>query len=333
MSVQPTFSDLEFAGQRRKTKREEFLEQMDTFIPWDRWVSLIKPYYYPGEKGRKPRGIEIMLRMYLLQVLFNLSDEGCEDAILDSRAMQKFMHLDMMSEQVPDATTLLKFRRIIEKHGLGQAMLNELNVILSDAGVIMHGGSIVDASFVEAPSSTKNATGTRDPQAHQAKKGKNWHFGYKAHIGVDAGSGLVHSVVTTAANVSDVETAHSLVREDDTFCYGDSGYTGIEKRDEVINDEHLSSMDWITARRPSTVKSLGATGDIEHEIETRKASVRSKVEHPFLIVKKRFGHSYTRYRGLEKNHTLLCVSFALSNIAMCISAKRSIIPLACARVL
>ena len=164
-----------------------------------------------------------------------------------------------------------------------------------------------------------------DPEAHQSKKGKNWHFGYKAHIGVDAGSGLVHTVETTAANVSDVSMAHALVREDDAFCYADSGYTGVAKRPEVaVRFPHLSSMRWTVARKPSTIKGLDCTLSAEKGIESRKASVRSKVEHPFLIVKRRFGHLRTRYRGTGKNSCMLCVSFALANLAMCISAGRSL---------
>ena len=182
----------------------------------------------------------------------------------------------------------------------------------------------MDATFIEAPSSTKNRGHARDPEAHQSKKGKNWHFGYKAHIGVDAGSGLVHTVETTAANVSDVSMAHALVREDDAFCYADSGYTGVAKRPEVASDPHLSSMRWTVARKPSTIKGLDCTLSAEKGIESRKASVRSKVEHPFLIVKRRFGHLRTRYRGTGKNSCMLCVSFALANLAMCISAGRSL---------
>jgi transposase, IS5 family len=327
MGDQMSFGDLESQGQRRKTRREEFLERMDAIVPWDRWTALIEPHYHSQQRGRHVRGAEAMLRMYLLQVMFGLSDEGTEDAILDSRAMQRFMHIDLMREQVPDATTLAKFRHILERKGLGKAMLDELNSELEAAGVMMRGGSIVDATFIEAPSSTKNEGHSRDPEAHRSKKGKNWHFGFKAHIGVDAGSGLVHTVETTAANVSDVAMAHSLVRGDDRFCYADSGYTGVAKRPEVASDPHLSSMRWTVARKPSTVKGLDCALSAEKGIESRKASVRSKVEHPFLIVKRRFGHIRTRYRGIEKNGCLLHAAFALSNLAMCISAGRALEPL------
>lgn len=326
MEIQTTFGDLESMGQRRKTRRGEFLERMDAIVPWDRWLALIRPCYHPGGRGRRPRDLELMLRMYLLQVMFNLSDEGAEDALLDSRAMQRFARVDMMGEQVPDSTTLCKFRHMLEDNGLGERMLSELNAALDASGVMMRGGSIVDAIFVEAPSSTKNASRSRDPEAHQAKKGANWHFGYKAHVGVDAGSGLVHTVEVTAANVSDVAEAHGLVRPGDRVCYADSGYAGVAKRPEVAGDALLSAVEWIVARRPSSVKGLGSAASAERGIESRKASVRAKVEHAFQVVKVRFGHAKTRYRGLAKNANMLHVAFALANLAMCASAGRSLAP-------
>ena len=327
MDKQTTFSDIENSSRKRITKRDAFLREMDAAIPWDALVSLVKPYYFEGKRGRKPVGIEKMLRMYFLQLWFNLSDEGVEDAIYDSRAFSEFMGVSFgLGDQAPDATTLLKFRRIVESHGLGRDMLGCVNAVLEQKGVMMRGGSIVDATFVEAPSSTKNAAKQRDPEMHQGKKGKNWHFGLKAHIGVDAGSGLVHSVEVTPANTSDVAVAHELVRDDDSFCYGDSGYTGIEKREEVESDEHLSSMEWKTALRPSMVKELRGADNWARRMEARKASVRSKVEHPFLIVKRQFGWAKTRYRGMAKNDNLMCALFALANVAMWSRAGRPELP-------
>lgn len=322
MARQTTFSDIENASRRRVTKRDEFLRQMDAAIPWAALVALVKPHYYEGRRGRKPIGVERMLRMYFLQLWFNLSDEGVEDAIYDSRAFSEFMGISFgLGDQVPDATTLLKFRRIIESKGLARQMLDCVNGILESEGVMMRGGSIVDATFVEAPSSTKNASGSRDPEMHQAKKGKNWHFGMKAHVGVDAGSGLVHTAVFTAANVSDVTVACGLLREDDSFCYADSGYTGVAKREEVASDERLSQVEWIVAEKPSRIKGEGGLA-AEHGIESRKASVRSKVEHAFLIVKRQFGYAKCRYRGIAKNASALTVLFALANVAMCVRAGR-----------
>ncbi|WP_165046368.1 IS5 family transposase [Adlercreutzia sp. ZJ138] len=316
MDRQITFADIQNASRKRVTKREEFLRQMDKAIPWEALVALVKPYYFEGKRGRKPMGIEKMLRMYFLQLWFNLSDEGVEDAIYDSRAFSEFMGISFgLGDQAPDATTLLKFRRIIESKGLAAQMLDCVNAVLESKGVMMRGGSIVDATFIEAPSSTKNASKSRDPEAHQGKKGNNWHFGYKAHIGVDAGSGLVHTVKTTAANISDVTLAYDLVRKDDSFCYADSGYTGVSKRPEVASDEHLCEVTWVVAEKPSRIKGMQGLA-IEHDIESRKASVRSKVEHPFLIVKRQFGYAKCRYKGIVKNANALTVLFTLANVAM-----------------
>lgn len=323
MEKQATFSDIENASRKRQTKRDRFLREMDEAIPWAAFEELVKPYYFQGKRGRKPIGIESMLRMYFLQLWFHLSDEGVEDAIYDSRAFSEFMGVSFgLGDQVPDATTLLKFRRLIESHGLGREMLGCVNAILEQKGVVMRGGSIVDATFIEAPSSTKNESKARDPEAHQGKKGNNWHFGFKAHVGVDAGSGLVHSVEVTPANTSDIAMTKDLLREDDAFCYADSGYTGIEKRAEISADKHLAAMEWRIARRPSTIKGLDAQHSIERDIEARKASVRSKVEHPFLIVKRQFGWTKTRYRGIAKNENLACMLFALANTAMWSRAGR-----------
>lgn len=327
MNDQMTFGDLEHAGRKRITKREKFLDTMDEIIPWDEWCILIEPYYYPGKRGRKPRGIETMLRMYLLQIWFSLSDEGVEEAVCDSYAMKKFMKIDFLSEQVPDATTLLKFRHIIEEAGLGKAMFDALNDLFDRCGVIMHGGTIVDATIIAAAPSTKNKTGERDPEMHQTKKGNQWYFGMKAHIGVDAGSGLVHTVTATAASVHDITETASLVRDGDTFVYGDSGYLGIEKRDEVKDDDHLSKIDWIIARKPSHIKGLDAKASWEKNIESRKASVRSKVEHPFLIVKRQFGCRKAIYRGIKKNLNRLHMAFACANLVMCSRAGRTLVPL------
>ena len=202
-----------------------------------------------------------------------------------------------------------------EANGLAEEILGRVNAVLEAKGVMMRGGSIVDATFIEAPSSIKNASGSRDPEMHQGRKGKNWHFGMKAHIGVGAGSDLVHTAAFTPANVSDVAMAHALVREDDRFCYADSGYTGVAKRPEVAGDPALSEMEWVVAEKPSRIKGMRSLA-WEHSIEGRKASVRSKVEHPFLVVKRQFGCARCRYRGLAKNASMLTVLFALANVTM-----------------
>ena len=310
---QPSFSDVEYTRRRRVPKREEFLQQMDAVVPWAEWVKVIEPHYYSNKRGRRAVPLETMLRMYLLQVWFHLSDEGVEDQINDSFAMRQFMRLDFGTQQVPDATTLLHFRHLLEKHKLGEAMLAWLNAKLEADGLIMRGGSIVDATIIAAPSSTKNASGSRDPQMHQTKKGNQWYFGMKAHAGVDAGTGLVHSVTVTGANVHDLDEITHLVRPDDQVVYADAGYQGVAKRPEIADDEHLSTVEWRVAARKGALKAMHPN---EQAIESRKASIRAKVEHVFLIVKRDFGFAKTRYRGLAKNLNHLQVAMASANLLM-----------------
>ena len=315
-SEQQSFTDVEYGNRRRVSRRERFLETMDATIPWAAWVGVIEPHYYadrPGKRGRKAKPVETMLRMYLLQVWFSLSDEGVEDAIYDSYAMRRFMGLDFAVEQVPDATTLLHFRHLLEAHQLGEKLLAAQNEIFEAQGWIMRGGSIVDATIIAAPSSTKNATGERDPEMRQTKKGNQWYFGMKAHIGADAGTGYVHSVAVTGANVHDLDEVVNLVRADDEVAYTDAGYQGVDRRPDVTSDEHLSTVAWRVAARKGQLRTM--TGP-DRAIESRKESVRAKVEHPFLIVKRDFGFSKTRYRGLAKNRNHLHVLFASANWLM-----------------
>jgi IS5 family transposase len=315
-SVQPSFTDIEYGNRRRVSRRELFLETMDTTIPWRVWVGLIEPHYYaqrPGKRGRRAKPVETMLRMYLLQVWFSLSDEGVEEAIYDSYAMRRFMGLDFAVEQVPDATTLLHFRHLLEKYKIGEKLLAAQGEIFETEGWIMRGGSIVDATIIAAPSSTKNATGTRDPEMHQTKKGNQWFFGMKAHIGVDAGTGYVHSVTVTAANVHDLDEAVNLVRGDDEVVYADAGYQGAQKRPEIAEDEHRSKIEWRVAARKGRLKAMPAQ---DRAMQSRQAGVRAKVEHPFLIVKRDFGFTKTRYRGIGKNLNHLNVLFASANWLM-----------------
>lgn len=322
---QQTFSDIEYSNRKRKTKREEFLESMDTMIPWEYWVSIIKPYYPSGKRGRPPKNIETMLRMYLMQNWFNLSDEGIEDAIYDSYAMRSFMHLDFLTEQVPDATTLLHFRHLIEENKIGEKIFDDVKSRLEKAGLMMHGGTIVDATIIAAPSSTKNREGKRDPEMHQTKKGNQWYHGMKVHSGVDAGSGYVHSITGTSANVHDIEETGKLLREDDEVAYGDSGYSGVEKRDGIKNDEHFSKIEFRINQRPSRIKVPDTYKGInwDKEIENRKSSTRCKVEHPFLIVKRQFGYAKVVYRGIAKNMNRFHILFASANLVMCARAGRS----------
>ena len=321
---QQSFTDIEYANRRRKTKREKFLDSMDRIIPWDYWVEMIRPYYPSGKRGRPPRGIETMLRMYLLQIWFNLSDEGIEDAIYDSYAIRHFMHIDFLTEQAPDATTLLHFRHLIEKNQLGEKIFKDVNERLQAAGLMMNGGTIVDATLIAAPPSTKNEDGERDPEMHQTRKGNQWYFGMKIHSGVDAGSGYVHTITATAANVNDVTEAHHLIREEDHVVYGDSGYLGLEKRSEIKENASLSSIDYRIAQKPSSLKMKTETGiNWDKQVEHRKSSIRCKVEHPFLIVKRQFGYAKVAYRGLMKNLNRFHILFASANILMCIRAGRT----------
>ena len=313
---QPSFTDIEYGNRRRVSRREKFLEAMDATIPWASWVGVIEPFYYAdraGKRGRKAKPVETMLRMYLLQVWFSLSDEGVEDAVYDSYAMRRFMGLDFAVEQVPDATTLLHFRHLLEEHHVGEKLLAAQNEVFDANGWIMRGGSIVDATIIAAPSSTKNATGTRDPAMHQTRKGNQWYFGMKAHIGVDAGTGYVHTVTATAANVHDLDEAVNLVRAGDEVVYADAGYQGAANRPEIAGDEHLSKVAWQIAARKGVLKTMAAPDRVA---QSRQASVRAKVEHPFLIVKRDFGFTKTRYRGLGKNLNHLHVLFASANYLM-----------------
>ena len=325
MKKQQTFTDIEYSCRKKKTRREEFLETMDEIIPWDEWVGIIAPYYPHGKRGRPTMGIERMLRMYLLQIWFNLSDPATEDAIYDSYAMRKFTGIDFMTENVPDETTLCKFRHLLEKDGLNKLFFDAINRVMVATGHMMKGGTIVDATIINAPSSTKNAEKARDPEMHQTKKENEWRFGMKCHAGVDAGSGLVHTIEVTAANEHDVTVAARLIREDDEVAYGDSGYLGIQRRPEVRDDAHLSGIDYRINRRPHSLPKVSDNAiDWERFIEYRKSSVRCKVEHVSRIIKCQFGYTKTRYRGLMKNKNRLYAMFACANLYMLATAGRSL---------
>ena len=322
---QMTFSDMEYSGRKRVTQKEKFLREMNDIIPWADWVNKILPYYPKGKRGRPPRGIEVMLRMYLLQIWFNLSDEGLEDAIYDSYAMRNFVGINFLEEQVPDATTLLKFRHLLEKHNLGEAIFNDIKERLQRAGLMMRGGTIVDATIIHSTPSTKNKEGKRDEEMHQTKKGNQWYFGMKVHAGVDAGSGYVHTITGTAASVHDVNEPEKLIREDDEVLYGDSGYLNAAEHMKSIDADRLKAIDFRFNVRPSSIKISEAYKGIrwDEDIENRKSSTRCKVEHPFLIVKRQFGYCKTAYKGLAKNMNRFNVLFACANLVMCIRAGRT----------
>lgn len=301
---------------------------MNGIIPWDAWVELIRPFYPNGMMGRPVRGIETMLRMYLLQVWFSLSDEGVEDAICDSDAMRRFVGVDFFEERAPDATTLLKFRHLLERNKIGEKIFADVRERLISAGLMMQGGTIVDATIIKAPASTKNATGKRDPEMHQVRKGNEWHFGMKVHIGVDAGTGYVHTITGTPANAHDSQEAHKLIRKGvDEVMYGDSGYLGVDRQKVVREDPALSKVEFRINKRPTSVKEKSNGINWEKLIEHNKSSVRSIVEHIFLIVKRQFGYSKVAYRGLAKNMSRFNILFASANLLMCARAGRSLTPI------
>ena len=320
---QSSFSELEYAAKKKVTRRDRFLGEIDAVTPWAALVAEVEPFYPKGDgRGRPPMGVNRMLRMYIAQQCFGLSDEGIEDAIYDSQAIRGFVGVDLTREAAPDATTLLKFRRLLETHQLTERIFVAINVHLAVKGLMLKEGTVVDATIIAAPSSTKNQDGERDPAMHQTKKGNQWHFGMKAHIGADADSGLVHTVVTTAANVSDVTQAHALLHGDETTVFGDAGYQGVEKREE---NQH-TDVTWHVAMRPGKRKVLPQTsyGRMLEHIEKLKASVRAKVEHPFHIIKNILGMKKARYRGLAKNTAQLLTLFGLANLLI---AKRRLFAL------
>ena len=305
---QPTFAELEFRGKKRKTRRELFLERMDGLIPWQRLEERIRPVYPKAGKGRQPYELSVMLRIHCVQLFYNLSDPGMEDLLYEAESVRRFVGLKL-SGALPDETTILNFRHLLERHSLGEGLLQEINAHLDSQGLRLREGTIVDASIIEAPSSTKNRAGERDPEMHQTKKGNQWHFGMKVHIGVDADTGLVHSMSATAANVHDVTEAHNLLHGGETMVWCDAGYQGVHQREE----NRWLKVDWRVAMRPGKRRKL-ESGSEEAVAEKEKASVRAKVEHPFLKVKRIFDYGKVRYRGLAKNTQRLALLLGFGNL-------------------
>ena len=301
----------------KKTRKEIFLQEMNQVVPWAALVALIHPYARGAHQalgGRPPFAIETMLRIHCLQLWWSLSDPAMEEELHDRPLYRRFAGLDGAA-RMPDETTILRFRHLLEKHQLAPQVLAAINAGLAQQGLMLKTGTIVDATIIAAPSSTKNKEGARDPQMHQTKKGKQWHFGMKAHIGVDAASGLVHSVIGTAANVSDVTQAAQLLHGHERDVFADAGYQGIAKRDEAKD----LAVTWHVAMRPGKRRALDKTQQshrLVDQLEQLKASVRAKVEHPFRVIKQQFGHVKVRYRGLAKNTARLTMLFALSNLWM-----------------
>jgi IS5 family transposase len=291
----------------RKSKREQFLDEMEQIVPWAELQALVEAHYPKGENGRPPVGLSIMLRVYFLQQWFNLSDPGAEEALYESPVLRRFAGVDLGRAPAPDESTILQFRHLLEKHDLGGAMLETMNEYLESRGIRISRGTIVDATILHAPSSTKNRSGERDPEMHQTRKGKQWYFGLKAHVGVDSKQGHVHSVCTSAASVADKHMLPDLLHGDECKVWGDGAYQG---QGEAIRQAAPRAQD-MTSRR---VKYKNFVDELQKAKNRVKARVRAKVEHPFRILKRIFGFEKVRYRGLKKNHERLCTCFALVNL-------------------
>lgn len=291
----------------KKTRREKFLEEMDDIMPWTELESLIEPHYPREGNGRPPVGLSIMLRIYFLQHWFNLSDPAGEEALYDSPALRRFVGVDLGRAAAPDETTILNFRHLLERHDLCGAMLDAVNHYLEDRGIRIGTGTIVDATILHAPSSTKNSTATRDPEMHQTRKGNQWYFGMKAHVGVDSKQGIVHSLCSTAASVADKHMLPDLLHGNERKVWGDGAYQGQSK---ALRQAAPHAQD-MTSRR---TRYKQAVDEIQRRKNRTKARVRAKVEHPFCILKRVFGFVKVRFRGLKKNHDHLCAAFALVNL-------------------
>ena len=297
----------------KKTRKREFLEQMEQVVPWGSLVELVAPYYPEGRNGRPPFSLETMLRIHFMQQWFTLSDPGMEEAFFDTPLLCEFAQLDEFA-RLPDESTILRFRHRLEKHKLAEQILLTVNELLIQRGWLLKTGTVVDATLIAAPTSTKNKDKARDPEMHSSKKGNQWYFGMKAHIGVDAESGLVHTVRGTSGHVSDIGEGNALLHGQETVAFGDAGYQGIDKRPNA-----KAGVSWHVAMRPGKRKALNKDNEADaliDQAEKLKAGIRAKVEHPFRVIKRQFGFVKVRYRGLKKNTAHLFTLFALSNLWM-----------------
>ena len=307
----------------KRTRKREFLDEMNRVVPWADLVALVAPFAPEGRRGRPPFAVETMLRIHFMQQWFGLSDPAMEEALHDVPMYREFTSLGWTT-RLPDESTILRFRHLLEEHKLAEQLLTVINDMLRGKGLMLKAGTVVDATLIHAPSSTKNAGGARDPEMHQTKKGNQWYFGMKAHIAVDADSGLVHTVTTTAANESDVEQIADLLHGKERQVWADSGYRGAQRR--VDRDD----LQWHIAARPSDIAKL-PEGRLKQRLkrqEHSKASVRAKVEHPFRVIKRQFGLVKVRFRGLAKNTAHVVTLFALSNLWM---ARRQLMAMAAVR--
>jgi IS5 family transposase len=317
--TQLTFGDADFANKGKKTRKERFLGEMEQIVPWPSLIRLIAPFYPDAGNGRRPYPLATMLRIHLMQNWFALSDPAMEDALLDMPALRQFAGLSSQAS-IPDETTILNFRHLIEEHDLAEDILACVNGHLVRKGLMVKRGTMVDATIIDAPTSTKNASGERDPEMHQTKKGNEWYFGMKAHIGADVDSGLVHTVLTTSANESDVSQIDSLLHGKEKVVHGDAGYLGAQHY--VTRAERI---EWKIARRRGEVQKIRRARERVRAMraEKRKAQVRARVEHPFRIVKCVFGYVKVRFKGLAKNTAQVVTLFALANLYL---ARKLLLP-------
>ena len=313
MLQQGSFLQAEYASKKKQTRRDKFLAEMEQVLPWPRLVARLAPLYPKGERGRPPVALERMLRVHFLQQWYALADPAMEEALYDSQAMRGFAGIDLAVDTVPDETTILNFRHWLERHDLAKGLFDEVSAMLEERGLLMRQGTIVDATILAAPSSTKNKQQSRDPEMHQTKKGNQWHFGMKAHIGVDVALGVVHTVVGTAANEADINQMAAVLHGAEEDVFADAGYTGADKRPEHEDRDVC----WNIAIKRSIIKALPkGLRDLAEPVERALAQVRAWVEHPFHIVKNLFRHKKLRYRGLAKNTAQLHTLFALANLVI-----------------
>ena len=320
---QISLSQTGFELSAKRTRKRIFLDEMQRIIPWDILVGMIAKHAPSGANGRPPHPVAVMLRIHFMQQWFGLSDPAMEEALHDTPIYREFAHLDVGTSRIPDESTILRFRHLLEEHNLAAQMLAAVNVTLVQAGLLLKAGTAVDATLIPAPSSTKNNDGTRDAAMTSSKKGNNYHFGMKAHIGVDADSGLVHTVHATTGSASDVTQAHELLHGQESAVFADSGYRGVTKREEIKSQEHQP--EWHVAMMPSKRRALdkdSPMGAVLEKLEKLKAAVRAKVEHPFQVIKCQWGYRKTRYMGLFKNTVQITMLFALSNLWM---ARRALL--------
>ena len=317
--TQPTFASLAWDGKGKVTRRERFLAEMDAVIPWARLTGLIEPHYPKAGQGTQPMPLERMLRIYFLQHWFNLSDPAMEDALYDSEAMRRFAGIELSVDAVPDESTILRFRHLLERHQLTEAMFGAVRELLEDKRLLLKAGTIVDATIIEAPPSTKNADQARDPEMHQTKKGRTWHFGMKAHVGTDP-QGIVHSLTTTAAHVADITMLPQLLHGAERVLYGDQAYWSEFHRECA----HAHGVRYRVNRRGTRQRPLTTR---QRATNRRRSQARARGEHAFHVVKRLWGFTKVRYRGLAKNTVRLFAAFALANLYL---LRRRLAPEVCA---